>query len=183
MKKRTAPAPPPTTYGTLPHAPRHSQNLDNELFGVSSQHVLHGLHHHHPDMYSTLPHLRGSDPISNNSASSVPAALLSSEMRGGSTKSMQAQLLFDNKIFDRYEPYTSSGAAVSVGSGNRDPNFLSTFTGGHKRSPSGESLGRNLGMLYSRRPKHSITNCQHIYLYFLQLALSWSCRLPEKSLN
>ncbi|XP_041770618.1 arfGAP with SH3 domain, ANK repeat and PH domain-containing protein [Anopheles merus] len=144
LKKRTAPAPPPTTYGTLPHAPRHSQNLDNELFGVSSQHVLHGLHHHHPDMYSTLPHLRGSDPISNSSASSVQAALLSSEMRGGSTKSMQAQLLFDNKIFDRYEPYTSSGAAVSVGSGNRDPNFLSTFTGGHKRSPSGESLGRNL---------------------------------------
>lgn len=27
---------------------------------------------------------------------------------------------------------------------NRDPNFLSSFTGGHKRSPSGESLGRNL---------------------------------------
>uniref|UniRef100_A0A182UHU0 ArfGAP with SH3 domain, ANK repeat and PH domain-containing protein n=1 Tax=Anopheles melas TaxID=34690 RepID=A0A182UHU0_9DIPT len=140
LKKRTAPAPPPTIYGTLPHAPRHSQNLDNELFGVSSQHVLHGLHHHHPDMYSTLPHLRGSDPISNSSASSVPAALLSSEMRGGSTKSMQAQLLFDNKIFDRYEPYTSSGAAVSVGSGNRDPNFLSTFTGGHKRSPTGAKL-------------------------------------------
>uniref|UniRef100_A0A182SNB7 ArfGAP with SH3 domain, ANK repeat and PH domain-containing protein n=1 Tax=Anopheles maculatus TaxID=74869 RepID=A0A182SNB7_9DIPT len=146
LKKRTAPAPPPTTYGTLPHAPRHSQNLDNELFGVSSQHGLHGLHHHHPDMYSTLPHLRGSDPATaNSSASSVPAALLSSEMRGGSTKSMQAQLQFDNKIFDRYEPYTASSAvATSVGGGNRDPNFLSTFTGGHKRSPSGESLGRNL---------------------------------------
>uniref|UniRef100_A0A182MRF2 ArfGAP with SH3 domain, ANK repeat and PH domain-containing protein n=1 Tax=Anopheles culicifacies TaxID=139723 RepID=A0A182MRF2_9DIPT len=147
LKKRTAPAPPPTTYGTLPHAPRHSQNLDNDLFGVSSQHHgLHGLHHHHPEMYSTLPHLRGSDPVSNSSASSVPAVLLSSEMRGGSTKSMQAQLQFDNKIFDRYEPYTASTtAANSVGSvGSRDPNFLSTFTGGHKRSPSGESLGRNL---------------------------------------
>ncbi|XP_035911812.1 arfGAP with SH3 domain, ANK repeat and PH domain-containing protein isoform X2 [Anopheles stephensi] len=146
LKKRTAPAPPPTTYGTLPHAPRHSQNLENELFGVSSQHGLHGLHHHHPDMYSTLPHLRGSDPASNSSASSsVPAALLSSEMRGGSTKSMQAQLQFDNKVFDRYEPYAASAAvSTSVGGGSRDPNFLSTFTGGHKRSPSGESLGRNL---------------------------------------
>ncbi|XP_049297428.1 arfGAP with SH3 domain, ANK repeat and PH domain-containing protein [Anopheles funestus] len=146
LKKRTAPAPPPTTYGTLPHAPRHSQNLDNELFGVASQHHgVHGLHHHHPEMYSTLPHLRGSDPASNSSASSVPAVLLSSEMRGGSTKSMQAQLQFDNKIFDRYEPYTSSNATTSsVSSGSRDPNFLSTFTGGHKRSPSGESLGRNL---------------------------------------
>ncbi|XP_050076128.1 arfGAP with SH3 domain, ANK repeat and PH domain-containing protein [Anopheles maculipalpis] len=148
LKKRTAPAPPPTTYGTLPHAPRHSQNLENELFGVASQHGLHGLHHHHhPDMYSTLPHLRGSDPASNSSASSVPAALLSSEIRGGSTKSMQAQLQFDNKIFDRYEPYTSASAAVvtgGAGGGSRDPNFLSTFTGGHKRSPSGESLGRNL---------------------------------------
>uniref|UniRef100_A0A182NHA1 ArfGAP with SH3 domain, ANK repeat and PH domain-containing protein n=1 Tax=Anopheles dirus TaxID=7168 RepID=A0A182NHA1_9DIPT len=145
LKKRTAPAPPPTTYGTLPHAPRHSQNLENDLFGVSSQHGLHGLHHHHhPDMYSTLPHLRGSDPAAGSGASAGPTALLSSEMRGGSTKSMQTQLHFDNKIFDRYEPYNSS-ANVSVGSvGGRDPNFLSTFTGGHKRSPSGESLGRNL---------------------------------------
>uniref|UniRef100_A0A182JT39 Arf-GAP domain-containing protein n=1 Tax=Anopheles christyi TaxID=43041 RepID=A0A182JT39_9DIPT len=83
LKKRTAPAPPPATYGTLPHAPRHSQNLESELFGVSSQHVLQGLHHHHPDMYSTLPHLRGSDPAANSSASSVPSALLSSELRGG----------------------------------------------------------------------------------------------------
>uniref|UniRef100_A0A182QM39 ArfGAP with SH3 domain, ANK repeat and PH domain-containing protein n=1 Tax=Anopheles farauti TaxID=69004 RepID=A0A182QM39_9DIPT len=146
LKKRTAPAPPPTTYGTLPHAPRHSQNMENELFGVASQHGLHGLHHHHhPDMYSTLPHLRGSDPAGNSGAS-AGGPLLSSEMRGGSTKSMQAQLHFDNKIFDRYEPYNTSAANVSVGSvgAGRDPNFLSTFTGGHKRSPSGESLGRNL---------------------------------------
>ncbi|XP_052862768.1 arfGAP with SH3 domain, ANK repeat and PH domain-containing protein [Anopheles cruzii] len=151
LKKRTAPAPPPTTYGTLPHAPRHSQNMEGDMFGVPSQHMLHGNHHHHPDMYSTLPHLRGSDPAGALSGGGLHAG----ELRGGSTKSIQAQLHFDNKIFDRYEPYTSlssttsgvgvgvggSGAAVVVG---RDPNFLSTFTGGHKRSPSGESLGRNL---------------------------------------
>uniref|UniRef100_A0A182P4F6 SH3 domain-containing protein n=1 Tax=Anopheles epiroticus TaxID=199890 RepID=A0A182P4F6_9DIPT len=141
LKKRTAPAPPPTTYGTLPHAPRHSQNLENELFGISSQNVVHGLHHHHPDMYSTLPHFRGSDPVSNSSTTSVPATVLSSEMRGGSTKSMQAQILFDNKIFDRYEPYASTGTAANVGSGSRDPNFLSTFTGAGAKlvlPPAGE---------------------------------------------
>uniref|UniRef100_A0A182J4U7 ArfGAP with SH3 domain, ANK repeat and PH domain-containing protein n=1 Tax=Anopheles atroparvus TaxID=41427 RepID=A0A182J4U7_ANOAO len=153
LKKRTAPAPPPTTYGTLPHAPRHSQNLDGDIFGsISSQHVLHGHHHHHhPDMYSTLPHLRGSDSAASSGAlvggGSVP---LSGDGRvtGGSTKSIQAQLHFDNKIFDRFEPYASAGgaagaASVAAGAG-RDSNFLSTFTGGHKRSPSGESLGRNL---------------------------------------
>ncbi|XP_058055045.1 arfGAP with SH3 domain, ANK repeat and PH domain-containing protein [Anopheles bellator] len=147
LKKRTAPAPPPTTYGTLPHAPRHSQNMEGDMFGVPSQHMLHGNHHHHPDMYSTLPHLRGSDPAGALSGGS--SGLLAGELRGGSSKSIQAQLHFDNKIFDRYEPYTSLSSATSGGGGGgvvvgRDPNFLSTFTGGHKRSPSGESLGRNL---------------------------------------
>ncbi|XP_058125300.1 arfGAP with SH3 domain, ANK repeat and PH domain-containing protein [Anopheles ziemanni] len=152
LKKRTAPAPPPTTYGTLPHAPRHSQNLDGDIFGISSQHVLHGHHHHHPDMYSTLPHLRGSDSGASSSSSSAlaggtgPPLPLSNEVRGGSTKSIQAQLHFDNKIFDRYEAYAPVGptAVGGVSGQGRDPNFLSTFTGGHKRSPSGESLGRNL---------------------------------------
>ncbi|XP_035788906.1 arfGAP with SH3 domain, ANK repeat and PH domain-containing protein-like isoform X1 [Anopheles albimanus] len=158
LKKRTAPAPPPTTYGTLPHAPRHSQHLDGDMYGIpQSQHVLHGNlhhHHHHPDMYSTLPHLRGSDVVGTSGSG---AALLSSEVRGGSTKSVQAAALhFDNKLFDRYDAYTTSASAASgggpgvgmggsgVASGVRDPNFLSSFTGGHKRSPSGESLGRNL---------------------------------------
>ncbi|KFB36579.1 hypothetical protein ZHAS_00003772 [Anopheles sinensis] len=151
LKKRTAPAPPPTTYGTLPHAPRHSQNLDGDIFGISSQHVLHGHHHHHPDMYSTLPHLRGSDSGASSSSSALATGgsgpvPLSSDVRGGSTKSIQAQLHFDNKIFDRYEAYAPVGptAAGGVSGQGRDPNFLSTFTGGHKRSPSGESLGRNL---------------------------------------
>lgn len=129
------------------------------MYGIpQSQHVLHGNlhhHHHHPDMYSTLPHLRGSDVVGTSGSG---AALLSSEVRGGSTKSVQAAALhFDNKLFDRYDAYTTSASAASgggpgvgmggsgVASGVRDPNFLSSFTGGHKRSPSGESLGRNLG--------------------------------------
>lgn len=57
----------------------------------------------------------------------------------GKSNSSQ-QLHFDNKIYERFEGYIQA---------NRDPNFLSTFTGGHKRSPSGESLGRNLGELLS----------------------------------
>ncbi|XP_053672463.1 arfGAP with SH3 domain, ANK repeat and PH domain-containing protein [Anopheles nili] len=151
LKKRTAPAPPAgvvgTTYGTLPHAPRHSQNFDNELFGLSSQHSLHGMAHHHhhhhhtADMYSTLPHLRGSDPTAAATSNVVTASATTGpvgglfesnrEISGGSGRSIQASL----PTFDRYEP---------GGGRDRDPNFLSSFTGGHKRSPSGESLGRNL---------------------------------------
>ncbi|XP_029726199.2 arfGAP with SH3 domain, ANK repeat and PH domain-containing protein isoform X1 [Aedes albopictus] len=128
LKKRTAPAPPPTTYGTLPHAPRHSQNIDSEIFGVSAPH----LHHHHPEMYSTLPHLRGSDSGGGGGGGGGSGGTGSSA--GGKSNSSQ-QLHFDNKIYERFEGYIQS---------SRDPNFLSSFTGGHKRSPSGESLGRNL---------------------------------------
>ncbi|XP_055529296.1 arfGAP with SH3 domain, ANK repeat and PH domain-containing protein [Wyeomyia smithii] len=132
LKKRTAPAPPPTGYGTLPHAPRHSQNIDNEIFGVASHH----LHHHHQDVYSTLPHLRGSD--SGGGTAGVGGGgvgCVTANCPSGAKSNSSQQLHFDNKIYERFEGYMQSG---------RDANFLSSFTGGHKRSPSGESLGRNL---------------------------------------
>lgn len=141
LKKRTAPAPPPT-YGTLPHAPRHSQNIDSDIFGVSSAAVSSHFHHHHhhaTDMYSTLPHLpRGASESGVASGPQVAqvAGQLPSVGGGGAKSSSSQQLHFDNKIYERFEGY--------IPSNNRDPNFLSSFTGGHKRSPSGESLGRNL---------------------------------------
>ncbi|XP_058456104.1 arfGAP with SH3 domain, ANK repeat and PH domain-containing protein [Malaya genurostris] len=135
LKKRTAPAPPPTTYGTLPHAPRHSQNIDSDIFGVASHH----LHHLHSDVYSTLPHLRGTDSGGGGGGGGGVggggSGITSSSSGGGKSNSSQ-QLHFDNKIYERFEGYMQSAG--------RDPNFLSSFTGGHKRSPSGESLGRNL---------------------------------------
>ncbi|XP_055605216.1 arfGAP with SH3 domain, ANK repeat and PH domain-containing protein [Uranotaenia lowii] len=137
LKKRTAPAPPPTTYGTLPHAPRHSQNIDSEIFGLSSSHHLHH-HPHHSDMYSTLPHLRGSSQQQLPDSGGGGGGLGPTSAGGapGAKSNSSQQLQFDNKIYERFEGYMAAS--------NRDPNFLSSFTGGHKRSPSGESLGRNL---------------------------------------
>lgn len=121
LKKRTAPAPPPVTtgnspsiYGTLPHAPRHSQNFDETVKGQL-------------DTYSTLPHSR-----TNESKNFVH---------------------YDNKNYERFEPLMNASqqarydkhrydTADSGGGGG-----MTTFTGGsqtHKRSPSGDSIGRNL---------------------------------------
>jgi Arf-GAP with SH3 domain, ANK repeat and PH domain-containing protein len=98
LKKRSAPIPPPGTqviYGTLPHAPRNSQNLDISDIYVQQK---------APD-YSTLPHLRNNE-------------------QKGSTHH------FDNKSYERFEPVMG---------------HLSSFAG-HKRSPSGDSIGRNISL-------------------------------------
>lgn len=135
LKKRTAPAPPPT-YGTLPHAPRHSQNIDSDIFGVSSASSHFHHHHHATDMYSTLPHLPRGASESAAGIGHPAVAQVAGQLPSAAKSNSSQQLHFDNKIYERFEGY--------IPTNNRDPNFLSSFTGGHKRSPSGESLGRNL---------------------------------------
>jgi hypothetical protein len=82
-------------YGTLPHAPRNSQNLDvNDVYVQQKA----------PD-YSTLPH-----------------NLRNVEQKGSSHQ-------FDSKSYERYEPTA----------------HMSTFSS-HKRSPSGDSISRNISL-------------------------------------
>lgn len=131
LKKRTAPAPPPpsvnsTIYGTLPHAPRHSQSYEvNEMRTIN--------HKNQSDMYSTLPHVRNVES--------------SSSSRGGSS------FHCDNKAYERFDPiiisnqhqqqqgkYDKQHSESDRGGGG----ILQMTTFGHKRSPSGESLNRNI---------------------------------------
>lgn len=121
LKKRTAPAPPPTNslqtmYSTLPHAPRHSQSIDSSDTMKSNN-----------DMYSTLPHSRTSSDTKNSS------------------------FHFDNKMYERFEPLINSSQQAKYDkhrfdSGENLVTTLSTFSSAqtHKRSPSGDSIGRNL---------------------------------------
>lgn len=135
LKKRTAPAPPPVNslqslYSTLPHAPRHSQSIDSGEIIKSNT-----------EMYSTLPHLRTND-----------------------TKN--SSFHFDNKMYERFEPLISSSQQAKYDKHRFDSNESGGVGGGghggsvgsnlganllpfssvqtHKRSPSGDSIGRNL---------------------------------------
>lgn len=118
LKKRAAPAPPPGTlsgaptsifYGTLPHPPRHSQNMDaNDIRSIN---------HKNQSMdvaYGTLPHMRS---VEN-----------SPRITGGGGSG------------------AGGGAGGSVGGGGNGSNssLMPMTTFGHKRSPSGESLNRNI---------------------------------------
>lgn len=144
-QKQRAPAPPggnsiaQTIYGTLPHAPRNSQNLDAidyrmaGLGGSASGSGGAGGHagKSQPDVYSTLPHLRN---ISDGSSGS------------GVNKSSYAYHHYDNKSYERFEPLITASQQAKydkhkLDQANETP-VLTTF--GHKRSPSGESLSRNL---------------------------------------
>lgn len=93
-----------------------------------------------PEMYSTLPHLRNTSDI----------------MGGGGNKSGHSYH-YDNKVYERFEPLMSATQQAkydkhkyeqqTIGGGgsnmdNPPPVTMTTF--GHKRSPSGESLGRNI---------------------------------------
>lgn len=114
LKKRTAPAPPPGTvvsgasssifYGTLPHPPRHSQNMDaNDVRAIN--------HKNQPmDAYGTLPHMRSVESSPRITASGAGGA--------------------------------SGGGIAGNGSNSNLMPAMTTF--GHKRSPSGESLNRNI---------------------------------------
>lgn len=116
MEKRTAPIPPnQTMYSTLPHAPRHSQSVDaKETRSINKNQC---------DTYSTLPHVRNSDAkqsldlhFSNKIYEPLP---------------FEAEIETPDK-YDRQQKYSD----------RQQPNEFTTF--GHKRSLSGESIGRNL---------------------------------------
>lgn len=114
LKKRAAPAPPAnnsTIYGTLPHAPRHSQNFEtNEMRTIP--------HKNQNEMYSTLPHLR------------------TAETGRGSSYHC------DNKVYERFDSVATSAQPSKFDKHSDSVIPMTTF--GHKRSPSGESLNRNI---------------------------------------
>lgn len=119
LKKRTAPAPPAnnsTIYGTLPHAPRHNPNYEqNEMRTITT-------HKNQTETYSTLPHLR--------------------------TESGR-NFHCDNRIYERFDAIIPTSAqqqmVASKFEKHSGDNVMTTF--GHKRSPSGESLNRNVNLV------------------------------------
>lgn len=145
FQKQRAPAPPSgnatlaqTIYGTLPHAPRNSQNMDPMmadyrlgLGGIAS--VIGGKSQ--PDVYSTLPHLRNMDGAGGGVGS------------GGKSAVSSFAYHYENKSYERFEPLITASQQAKydkhkLDQANETPVVLTTF--GHKRSPSGESLSRNL---------------------------------------
>lgn len=76
------------------------------------------------DVYSTLPHLRNTD------------------VKG-------LGFHFDNKLYERFEPLMSATQQAKYDKHkfeqNEPPPVMTTF--GHKRSPSGDSLGRNMHLV------------------------------------
>lgn len=117
MEKRTAPIPPnQTMYSTLPHAPRHSQSVDAK--------ETRNMNKIQCDTYSTLPHVRNSD----NAKQSL-------------------DLHFSNKIYEPlpFEAEIETPDKYDKQKYSTDRQQTSEFTTfGHKRSLSGESIGRNL---------------------------------------
>lgn len=122
LKKRNAPAPPSTSsassiYGTLPHAPRHSQNLENVDRICSSNKA--------PEMYSTLPHVRTANTLEGKNAFHYDNKVY--ERFEPIMAATQQQRYEKN-----FEPTEYAGQT----------HVMTTF--GHKRSPSTESFGRNI---------------------------------------
>ncbi|KAM7342129.1 arfGAP domain of ASAP isoform 2-T2 [Cochliomyia hominivorax] len=146
LKKRTAPAPPPGTnatsstfYGTLPHAPRHSQNFDTNDIRT----------HNHKNQsmdanYGTLPHLRSVDSspriMGHNSSAS----------HGGG-------------FYERFDKFVSQDPNGGPPTSHHILPAMTTF--GHKRSPSGESLNRNLHLAGAKLvlpPAGEIPTLKHV---------------------
>lgn len=150
LKKRTAPAPPPgatstvnttttnSMYGTLPHPPRHSQNFDTS--------DLRNLNHKNQSMdvvYGTLPHLRSVD---------------GSPRISGSHGAMHS--FYDR--YDKTQVVSQDPNGGNGGGGNMIP-VLTTF--GHKRSPSGESVNRNIHLAGAKLvlpPAGEIPTLKHV---------------------
>lgn len=126
LKKR-APAPPPTTsnqasiYGTLPHSQRHADAMESRTVGCFGG-IIGKSSGNSSETYSTLPHLRSNENSKNFN--------------------------YDNKMYERFEPVMSSAQQAryekhkvqddSGGGGGQTTIFQ------HKRSPSSDSIGRNL---------------------------------------
>lgn len=140
LKKRAAPAPPPNTgqssiYGTLPHSQRHAESMESRTVGCFGG-IIGGKHSSSSasDTYSTLPH-RSSD----------------------SAKNYQ----YDGKVYERFEPVADVGqsryekhkgyddvspsrALIGGAAGSGQATGTSGGSYHHKRSPSSDSIGRNL---------------------------------------
>lgn len=136
LKKRAAPAPPPgssqsSIYGTLPHSQRHAESMESRTVGCFGG-IIGGKHSSNSnDTYSTLPH-RSSDNSKNY------------QYEGG-------------KVYERFEPVLDSGGGQQSRYEKQkvyddvSPS-RAMITGGqgasgsyhHKRSPSSDSIGRNL---------------------------------------
>lgn len=146
LKKRTAPAPPPGTsssssnfYGTLPHPPRHSQNFDTNDIRT----------HNHKNQsmdaasYGTLPLLRSVD-----SSPRIMGGHNTSATHGG--------------FYERLDKIVSQDPNGGP-SGHHIIPAMTTF--GHKRSPSGESLNRNLHLAGAKLvlpPAGEIPTLKHV---------------------
>lgn len=112
-KKRSAPNAPATgaqpqqpIYGTLPHSVgRYQQSYDlSDIYNTSNN-------------ISTLPHPPRNSLIQNNTNSNtVPG-------------NQQPQQHFDNKVYERFEPYMMQANKAS-----------------HKRSPSSDSITRSINL-------------------------------------
>lgn len=94
-----------------------------------------------PDVYSTLPHLRNMDGGGGGGSMGGSG--------GGGAKSNVSSFAYhyDNKSYERFEPLITATQQAKydkhkLDQANETPVVLTTF--GHKRSPSGESLSRNL---------------------------------------
>ncbi|KAL5287747.1 ASAP1 family protein [Megaselia abdita] len=140
-RKSTSAAPPPTSanqssvYGTLPHAPRHSQNFDaNEIRTNTSKSSQ-------AEIYNTLPHLRSS------------------------------MYQCENKSYEKFDPILINkqhNDNIIVGGGGQhglSGTGMPMTTFGHKRSPSGESINRNLYLAGAKLvlpPSVEIPNLKHV---------------------
>lgn len=159
LKKRTAPAPPPTIgsnssgsttfYGTLPHPPRHSQNFDltSDLRSCQNHKNINSINDSTTvggnvssgtaTSYGTLPHLRSVEGSPRISISGI-GSHLSGQHNNIMTSTNPTH---HGGFYERFEKIISQEGQMS-GSGHHVTTTMTTF--GHKRSPSGESLNRSL---------------------------------------
>lgn len=127
LKKRTAPVPPNNSsgqssiYGTLPHSQRHAESMESRTIGCFGG-IIGGKHSNNSsDTYSTLPH-RSSDNAKNYPYERFePVADASQQSR-----------YEKHKVYDDVSPSRLTASQGPSGGYH------------HKRSPSSDSIGRNL---------------------------------------
>lgn len=142
LKKRNAPAPPPTTgqssiYGTLPHSQRHAEAMESRTVGCFGG-IIGGKHSNNSsDTYSTLPH-RSSDNSKNYQYEGKVYERFEPVIDVG----QQQQPRYEkHKVYDDVSPsrvmVSSSGSVAGAQAASGSYHH-------HKRSPSSDSIGRNL---------------------------------------
>lgn len=147
LKKRTAPAPPPTSagqssiYGTLPHSQRHAESMESRTVGCFGG-IIGGKHSNSSsDTYSTLPH-RSSDSAKNYQYDGNKVY-----ERFEPVMDVGQQTRYDkHKAYDDVSPSRAlmSGSTTSQVVGAVATAASASGSYHHKRSPSSDSIGRNL---------------------------------------